>query len=171
MKLFLALMGAVLAGCQSPTQPTGNQARADLEARNRSKVAGYVEFVERPGKVLVSVNVTGLKPNSVHGFHIHEIGDCSAPDALSAGGHFNPDGHPHGNPQQKNRHAGAMVNLVADGKGEATVVLEVDTIRLDNRKYGVLGRSLIIHANPDDYASQPVGNAGGRIACGLIRKV
>lgn len=173
MKLFLALIGATaLVGCQSaPTQTDGKQARANLEARSGSKVEGHVDFTERADKVLVSVKVSGLKPYGEHGFHVHEKGDCSAPDALSAGGHFNPDGHPHNHPQQAKRHAGAMVNLVADGKGESTVSFEVDAIRVDAGKYGILNRALIIHANPDDYVSQPVGNAGGRIACGLIRKI
>lgn len=173
MKLFFAVLGAfALAGCQSTAyQPGGNKARAQLEAKSGSSVAGYVDFVERADKVLVSVKVSGLKPNGVHGFHVHEKGDCSAPDALSSGGHFNPDGHPHSHPQQAKRHAGAMANLVADAKGESTVSFEVDTMRVDAGKYGVLQRALIIHSNPDDYASQPVGNAGGRIACGIIRKI
>jgi superoxide dismutase, Cu-Zn family len=172
MKLLIAFIGAAaLAGCQSYSTPSpDNRARADLDARSGSRVAGHVDFAERADKVLVTVKVSGLAPNSRHGFHIHEKGDCSAADASTAGGHFNPDQNPHGHPEQAKRHAGAMINLVTDSKGESTASFEVDMIRLDDGKYGILNRALIIHANPDDYVSQPVGNAGGRIACGVIKK-
>lgn len=165
------IAGTVLAACQSsPSASSDKQARADFESRSGSSVTGYSTFVERGDKVIVTTKVSGLQPNSQHGYHVHEKGDCSSPDAMSAGGHFNPDNHPHGDPGQQVRHAGAMKNLVADGKGEVSVVQEVDLIRVDNGKYGILDRALVIHTNPDDYVSQPVGNAGGRIACGLIRK-
>lgn len=172
MRLFYVLLGTIaLIGCQSnPSQSTGKQGRANLEARSGSTVTGNATFTERADKVLVSVKVSGLKPNSAHGFHVHEKGDCSSADAMSAGGHFNPDGHPHGDPARQKRHAGAMMNLVADAKGEAATTFAVDTIRVDDGKYGILNRALVIHTNPDDYVSQPVGNAGGRIACGIIRK-
>jgi Cu-Zn family superoxide dismutase len=129
---------------------------------------GVVTFEETPDKVLVTVRVSGLQPNQEHGFHVHEKGDCSAPDATSAGGHFNPDQYPHAHPGQGKRHAGAMHNLKADAKGQVDTTLEVDTVRLTEGKYRIVGRALIIHAKPDDYVSQPVGNAGGRIACGVI---
>jgi Cu-Zn family superoxide dismutase len=172
MKTLIAFAGlAALVGCQTyPQQTPQSRARADLEARSGSQAAGYADFVERGDKVLVSVKVTGLTPNSVHGFHVHEKGDCSAADAMTAGGHFNPDGNPHSHPGQLKRHAGAMPNLVANGNGEALATFEVDTIRVDDGKYGILRRALIVHTNPDDYVSQPVGNAGGRIACGIIKK-
>ncbi|RJG06588.1 superoxide dismutase family protein [Noviherbaspirillum cavernae] len=173
MKLFLALLGtAILAGCQSsPTQPAGKQARANLEAKSGSNVAGTVDFAERGDKVVVSTKVTGLKPNADHGFHVHEKGDCSSADAMTAGGHFNPDAKPHSHPKDPMHHAGDMGNLVSDGKGEAVVSIEVDTIRVDNGKFGILDRAVVIHASPDDYKTQPTGNAGGRIACGVIKKV
>lgn len=169
--LFAVISAAALVGCQTYTGQTSKQARANLDAKSGSQVAGTVNFSERFDKVLVSVKVSGLKPNSQHGFHVHEKGDCSSADALSAGGHFNPDGNPHSHAGQAKRHAGDLVNLVADGKGEAIVSFEVDTIRVDDGKYGILNRAVIVHANPDDYVSQPVGNAGGRIACGLIKKI
>jgi Cu-Zn family superoxide dismutase len=173
MKLLFAIVSAAaLVGCQTYSgQTAGKHARANLDAKSGSQVAGNVNFAERGDKVLVSVKVSGLKPNSQHGFHVHEKGDCSSADALTAGGHFNPDGNPHGHAGQAKRHAGDLVNLVADGKGESAVSFEVDTIRLDEGKYGILNRAVIIHTNPDDYVSQPVGNAGGRIACGLIKPV
>lgn len=173
MKLTLIFIGiALLAGCQSsPMQSGGKQARAVLEAKSGSNVAGQVDFAERGNKVLVSVKVRGLTPNSQHGFHVHEKGDCSAADGMSTGGHFNPDGHPHSHAKKTPRHAGDMENLVANAKGEATATFELETIRVDNGRHGILDRAVIVHANPDDYMTQPTGNAGGRIACGLIRKV
>jgi Cu-Zn family superoxide dismutase len=173
MKLLITLIGAMtLVACQSnPFQSSGKQARANLEAKSGSKVAGQVDFAEQGNKTRVSVKVSGLKPNSQHGFHVHEKGDCSSADALTAGGHFNPDGNPHAHAGAARRHAGDLVNLVADSKGESTASFEVDTIRVDEGKHGILNRAVIIHANPDDYVSQPVGNAGGRLACGIIKKV
>ncbi len=173
MKLLpIVISAALLAACQSsPMQSGGKQARATLEPRSGSNVAGQVDFAERGDKVLVSVKVSGLKPNAQHGFHVHEKGDCSAPDGMSTGGHFNPDGHPHSHAKKMPRHAGDMENLVADAKGEAMATFELDTIRVDNGKYGIVDRAVIVHTNPDDYTTQPTGNAGGRIACGLIRKV
>jgi Cu-Zn family superoxide dismutase len=173
MKLLIALIGAAtLVACQSnPSQSPGKQARANLEAKSGSNVAGNVDFTENGDKVRVSVKVSGLKPNSQHGFHVHEKGDCSSADALTAGGHFNPDGNPHSHAGEAKRHAGDLVNLVADGNGESTASFEVDIIRVDDGKDGILDRAIVVHANPDDYVSQPVGNAGGRIACGLIKKI
>jgi Cu-Zn family superoxide dismutase len=172
MKLLVAIIGAAtLVACQStPFKSSDKTARANLEAKSGSNVAGYVDFTERSDKVRVSVKVSGLKPNSQHGFHVHEKGDCSSADGLSAGGHFNPDGLPHGHSGQPKRHAGDMVNLSADSKGEVTTSFEVDTMRVDIGKHGILNRAVVVHANPDDYVSQPVGNAGARLACGLIKK-
>jgi len=173
LKQVPAILGiAVLAACQSsPMQPAAKQARANLEAKSGSNVAGTVDFSERPDKVIVSTKITGLKPNANHGFHIHEKGDCSSPDAMTAGGHFNPDGKPHSGPMEPMHHAGDMGNLTADAKGEAVVSIEMDTVRLDDGKYGVLNRAVVVHANPDDFKTQPTGNSGGRIACGLIKKI
>jgi Cu-Zn family superoxide dismutase len=172
MKTLIALLAAMaLVACQSnPPQSSGKQAHADLEAKSGSKVAGQVDFAENGEKTRVSVKVSGLKPNSQHGFHVHEKGDCSSADALTAGGHFNPDGNPHSHAGEAKRHAGDLVNLVADDRGNSTASFEVDTIRVDDGKYGILNRAVVVHANPDDYVSQPVGNAGGRIACGLVKK-
>lgn len=172
MKVVFSLLGAaLLVACQSsPVKSAGNQAHATLEPRSNSSVKGNVDFFESGSKVRVTAKVSGLMPGSQHGFHVHEKGDCSSPDAMSAGGHFNPDGNPHSNPGSEKRHAGDMNNLTADSKGEATASFEFDTIRIDEGKYGILNRAVVIHAQPDDYASQPAGNAGGRIACGVIRK-
>ncbi|MEY2797479.1 MAG: hypothetical protein RLZZ119_960 [Pseudomonadota bacterium] len=104
-----------------------------------------------------------------HGFHIHEKGDCSAPDAMSAAGHFNPDGKPHGSPGGSHSHAGDLPNLKADANGNANYSAKVHGITVNTGPAGIVGRSVVIHRDPDDYKSQPAGNSGPRIACGLIR--
>jgi Cu-Zn family superoxide dismutase len=173
IQLFPTLFGiAILAACQSsPMQPAAKQARATLESKSGSTVAGTVDFTERGDKVIVTTRVSGLQPNTVHGFHVHEKGDCSAPDAMSAGGHFNPDSKPHAGPMDSMHHAGDMGNLTSDGNGEANVSIEMDTIRVDDSQHGILNRAVVIHANPDDFKTQPTGNSGGRVACGVIKKV
>lgn len=172
MKRILPLVGiAVLAGCQMmPSGSGSNQARATLDAKSGSSVAGQVNFQESKDTLHATARFTGLKPNSEHGFHIHEKGDCSAADATSAGGHFNPDGQAHGHYAQAKRHAGDLPNLVANEKGEASASFDVTGLRLDEGKHGILNRAVVVHAGPDDYKSQPAGNSGGRIACGVIRK-
>ncbi|SNS31608.1 superoxide dismutase, Cu-Zn family [Noviherbaspirillum humi] len=174
MKTIYAMLGMLaLAACQSsPMQAAGagKGARATLEPRSASSAAGDVSFAERGDRLLVTVKASGLKPNSAHGFHVHEKGDCSAADATSAGGHFNPDGQQHNHPNQPSRHAGDLPNLMSDAQGNANVSFEVGMLTLDSGKYGILDRAVVIHANPDDYASQPAGNSGGRIACGIIKK-
>lgn len=140
----------------SPTQ--GNQAR------------GQVKFTELSNnKVRVEATVTGLTPG-LHGFHIHEKGDCSAPDAMSAGGHFNPTGKPHGGSAGVSRHAGDIGNLNADAAGKAVLTVDVEDIDLVDPAGNIIGRAVVVHANPDDTTSQPAGNSGGRVACGVIAK-
>jgi Cu-Zn family superoxide dismutase len=172
MKRLLPLLGVMtLAGCQMMHHgSTSPQARTALESKSGSSAAGQVTFQETKDKVHVTAKVSGLKPNSEHGFHVHEKGDCSAADATSAGGHFNPEGQAHGHHRQAKRHAGDMPNLLANDKGEASASFDMDGVRLDEGKHGILNRAVVVHANPDDYQSQPAGNAGGRIACGIIKK-
>lgn len=172
MKLVFSLLGiAALTGCQMMSAGSApNQARAMLEPKSGSSVAGHVDFQQAKDKVRVTANFAGLKPNSEHGFHIHEKGDCSAPDASSAGGHFNPDGQAHGHPLQGKHHAGDMPNLLANDKGVASTSFELSGIRLDEGKQGILNRAVVVHAKPDDYRSQPAGDSGSRIACGIIKK-
>ena len=110
-------------------------------------------------------------PFRQHGFHVHEVGDCSAADASSAKGHFNPAGKGHGHHHGPERHAGDLPNLVADAAGRATYRAEVDMLTLDKGPMGIVGRSLVVHADPDDYRSQPAGNSGKRVACGVIAGV
>lgn len=133
-----------------------------------NKVKGSVRFVDGvDGKVTVSVELEGLTPGQQHAWHVHEFGDCSAADASSAGGHYNPEGHDHGLPdKQAKRHAGDFGNLQADAQGKAKASLVVDNLTVA-RWNGVVGRAVIVHAKPDD-GGQPVGNAGPRLGCGVI---
>jgi Cu-Zn family superoxide dismutase len=147
------------------------QARAELQAKSGSNVNGTVNFTERDGVVRMEVKASGLQPNSEHGIHIHEKGDCSAPDATSAGGHFNPGDEPHGHPREMKHHAGDLPNLRADAQGQATATYEAKGITLDQDFRSVLQRAVVIHAEPDDYKTQPAGDSGARIACGVIKKV
>ena len=114
----------------------------------------------------VRVALTGFEPGTRHGFHVHETGDCSAPDGTSAGGHFNPDGHDHGLPEASARHAGDLGNVEADAEGNVDAEMRFTDLHLDG-EHGIGGRAVILHANADD-GGQPTGNAGPRIACGVI---
>jgi len=159
----------LMAGCaQTPAAGAGAAAVAELKPTAGNTVAGTVRFEQLGSKVVVTAAITGLKPNGEHGFHVHEKGDCSAPDAMSAGGHFNPGGKPHGHHGKAERHAGDMPNLRADASGAARVMWETDLLTVGSGAASVIGRSVVIHRDPDDYASQPAGNSGPRLACGVI---
>jgi len=119
--------------------------------------------------VRVIVFAQGLKPNAEHGFHIHEAGDCSSGDGMSAKGHFNPGAKPHGNPSTGERHAGDLPALKAAADGRAKLDVTVEGITVGPGDRSIVGRGLIIHADPDDYTTQPTGNSGARIACGVIK--
>jgi Cu-Zn family superoxide dismutase len=151
-------------------EAAGPKAEATLEPRSGSTVSGTVSFQAVGQKIRVEARVAGLTPGE-HGFHVHEGGDCSAPDASSAKGHFNPAAKAHGHHGGAERHAGDMPNLVADSAGRATLTAELDMLSLTEGPGGILKRSVVIHADPDDYKSQPAGNSGKRVACGTIRAV
>ena len=128
---------------------------------------GTVEFTRTGDGVRVVAHVEGLPPGSVHAIHIHEYGDCSAPDAMSAGEHYNPEGHPHALPTQPRRHAGDLGNLEADDQGKAHLDMTVDNLSIAGEKSPILGRAVIIHSERDK-GTQPSGDAGSRMACGVI---
>ena len=119
-------------------------------------------------RVLVKAVINGLKPFAEHGFNIYSVPDCSG-DGMRTGGHFNPDGHPHNNPGHILRHAGGMFNIKADAAGVGTTRQEVDTITLTPGRYSIIGLPIVTHRDPDDYVSQPLGNAGPRVSCGVIK--
>jgi Cu-Zn family superoxide dismutase len=179
---FFALILA--GGCQTEKQDTASSAApmamadnpsplasvtnaiAVIQALGDSKVAGKVTFAQTPDGVAVVADVTGLTPGK-HGFHIHEFGDASDPKGLSAGGHYNPEGEMHGMPGTAHHHPGDMGNLEANADGVAHLEITLAGITLTGDKDPIIGRSIIVHANPDD-GSQPTGNAGARVGIGII---
>ena len=148
----------------------GPTASAKLLPTKGNQATGTVTFTQKGDKVTVKANVTGLKPNGEHGFHVHEKGDCSAADGMSAGGHFNPVSAQHGNPMAGAHHVGDMPNLKADANGVATLTWEETDFTVTDGTASIVGRAIVVHLNPDDYKSQPAGNSGPRIACGVIAK-
>ncbi len=146
-------------------------AMAELAPTQGNDVKGSITFSVVDGKVHAKGEVTGLKPNSEHGFHIHEKGDCSAPNGDSAGGHFNPGKEDHGSVASTPHHGGDMPNIKADADGKAMVDTNVSTnVNIgEGNDFDIIGRGLIVHADPDDYKTQPTGNAGARLACAVIK--
>jgi Cu-Zn family superoxide dismutase len=170
MKLLpVAVAIALLAGCQSMSSDEP-RATANLQSTKGNKASGTVTFRQSGSKVRVVANVSGLVPGRDHGFHIHEAGDCSSGDGMSAKGHFNPFGKPHGHPSSGERHAGDMPALRADASGNARFETELDQMTVAPGAGGIVGRGLIVHADPDDFKTQPTGNAGARLACAVIQR-
>jgi len=165
-----AAIASLLAGCAMMDSGGGPSAKATLQPTQGNSTAGTVTFTQKGDKVLLVANVTGLKPGQEHGFHIHDKGDCSSGDGMSTAGHFNPLGKPHAHPSTSDRHAGDMFALKADDSGNATLSTELDIITVTEGPTGVVGRGLIVHAQPDDFKTQPTGNAGARVACAVIQK-
>ena len=170
MKTIIAFAAAtvLLAACQTmpPEEP---RVTAQLQPTKGNKTFGEATFEQVGGKVRVVVFVQGLKPGQEHGMHIHEVGDCSSGDGMSTKGHFNPFGKPHANHGSPERHAGDLPSLKANKEGRANVQIDLDIITVAPGPASILGRGLIVHADPDDYKTQPTGNAGARIACGVIQ--
>jgi superoxide dismutase, Cu-Zn family len=143
-------------------------ALAELGPASGSQVAGVVTFTRlAAGGVHIEGDITGLTPGE-HGFHVHEVGDCSAPDATSAKGHFNPGGKPHGG-QDGEHHAGDMINLTADADGKAHYAADFSALEIGSGEGNIIGRAVVVHAAADDYKTQPAGNSGKRVACGMIK--
>lgn len=163
----LAASSLLLACAQDKRMTPPLIAGAHLASKSGSEASGTVEFLQNADHVLVTVKVNRLGANKEHGFHIHDKGDCSAPDGMSTGGHFNPGGTPHG-PQHAERHAGDMPALKADASGYASASFKLTGVTLAPGPNSIVGRSVIVHKDPDDYKTQPTGNSGARIACGVI---
>lgn len=168
--LKLISVAALLGACAS-APPAGPSASADLLPTRGNVTTGSVTFVQRGNKVQVAGTITGLTPNQEHGFHIHEKGDCSSGDGMSTGGHFNPFGKAHAHHGTSERHAGDLPALKADASGRASFSVELDVITVADGPASVVGKGLIVHVQPDDYKTQPTGNAGARSACAVIRRV
>lgn len=164
---FTLLAAALVAACGT-FSPPGPKAVAALEPTRGNTASGTVTFQQAADKVEVHAKLSGLKPNQEHGFHVHEKGDCSSGDGLSTGGHFNPNGKPHG-PQDAEHHAGDMPAIKADANGNADASFVLGGVTIGSGPTDLIGRGLIVHAGPDDYRTQPTGNSGGRIACGVIK--
>lgn len=155
------LLYAAAAGAQ-------NKVTATLAPSPGSTVAGTITFVQEGSKVMVIADVTGLKPGP-HGFHVHEKGDCSVADFTSAGGHFNPGSQPHGDPSADAHHAGDMPMLMADASGKATLKAALSPMTIGGGAADIVGKAVMVHADADDFKSQPAGNSAARIACGVIK--
>ena len=151
----------VSASAQEPTK-----AIAVLHPTKGSNVEGTVTFSKSGDEMKIVADVTGLTPGK-HGFHIHEFGDCSSPDGKAAGGHFNPSNNPHAGHDAEQRHVGDMDNLDADSSGKAHLEL-TDKMMTTSGEKSIIGRGVIVHEKADDLKSQPTGDAGGRLACGVI---
>lgn len=147
-------------------KPKVNRAICLLYPTTGNNVTGTVEFTREGNGIRVVANVNGLSPGK-HGFHIHQYGDCSSSDAESAGGHFNPRDTQHGAPMDSIRHVGDFGNIEADSTGQAMISF-VDTLISFDGINSIIGHAMIIHANEDDLTTQPTGNAGARLACGVI---
>jgi superoxide dismutase, Cu-Zn family len=168
---LLAAAGiSLVVGCASTAKPpAGAQARATIESRSGSNVKGWTTFTERPtGGVAVVVHIENATPG-VHGIHVHEKGDCSAPDAASAGGHFNPGGMPHAGPTETNRHAGDLGNITIESNGTGHLELVDDLLTVRPGPNSVVGKSVVFHEKADDLTSQPSGNSGARQGCGVVQ--
>lgn len=141
-------------------------AKAVLMPTQGNDVHGTVTFEQQGPLLVVTAEVRGLEPGSTHGIHIHEYGDISAPDGTAAGGHYNPEDMPHALPHDPERHAGDLGNIEANDQGVATKTIKVRNASLMGIN-PVLGRAVILHAKEDD-GGQPTGNAGARLAQGVI---
>lgn len=140
---------------------------ASVAPTEDSQTHGWVRFESVEGGLRITAEIQGLTPNSEHGIHIHEYGDCTSLDGKSAGGHYNPEGNPHALPDHEPRHAGDLGNIRADADGVGHYDAIFKNISIAGPGFPVLGRAIIIHAKPDD-GGQPTGNAGARLACGVI---
>ncbi len=167
-KFFAISILNLLTSCA--TQNTGPMASAELAPTKGNATSGLVTFTQSGAKVMVLAEIRGLKPNAEHGFHIHEKGDCSSGDGMSTGGHFNPTTQAHGAHGTGSHHSGDLPSLMADANGVAKLRIESSTITVDSGVTNIIGRGLIVHRDPDDYQTQPTGNAGPRLACAVINK-
>ncbi len=165
--LALPAAALLLSACATPTGPS---ATAQLQATRGNTTSGEVRFTQQGDRVQISGEVRGLKPNAEHGFHVHEKGDCSSGDGMSTGGHFNPMGRMHGAHGRGEHHVGDLPSLKADAAGVARFSFESTSVAVGSGSNDIVGRGLIVHRDPDDYTTQPTGNAGPRLACAVITR-
>lgn len=172
---LLAIAGCQKAQAPKPAEappppvaeaPSAPDAIVILNPTQGQSAGGIATFTASSDGVEVSIDLSGLTPGE-HGIHIHEVGDCSAPDASSAGGHFNPAAAQHGAPGAPSHHAGDFGNITANTEGRAHLAFVSQSFQLEGEQ-SIVGRAFIVHEKPDDLTTQPTGNSGGRIACGII---
>ncbi len=170
LTLLTCAIALAMTGCGA-LKTKSKPVEVTLAPTAGNRAAGTLTVTSVPDGVHFHGRLTGLLPGSTHGFHIHEHGDCSAPDASTAGGHFNPTGTAHGDPMGMTHHAGDIPNQIADAQGAMDVDVTVHGVTLGSGvSDDVIGRSMIVHRDADDYATQPSGNSGPRLACGVILK-
>lgn len=168
VSIISTLTGSVYAMAEQIGSHEPVSAIAVLHPTQGHAVEGTVWFEPVKEHVRITVDIDGLAPNSVHGFHIHEFGDCSASDASSAGGHYSPSLNRHGGPKEPFHHAGDLGNIKADKNGRVHTSMRVDFITVNGVNNPIVGRAVVLHAKADDFVSQPSGSAGARLACGVI---
>ncbi|MDR2327998.1 MAG: superoxide dismutase family protein [Comamonas sp.] len=164
-----AAVAAVLSACAHTDRATPI-AEATINPTEGNNISGYFRVYEvNRDTVRVIAQVKGLAPGSEHGFHVHENGNCSSPDAMSAGGHYNPTGHQHGKSGPES-HVGDLPSLMADAAGTAFLVWETKDLSIGTGKPSdIKGRAVVVHKDKDDYTTQPTGNSGARLGCGVIQ--
>jgi len=166
MKRLTLITLVTLAALACAHTKTGPMATATLSPTTGQTAKGTVQFTETADGVQVTVDLTNVPPG-VHGFHIHEGASC-ADDAKAAGGHFNPNNMPHAAPTDVSHHAGDFGNVTADDKGEVHTTFMTHSVTVAAGPNSAVGHAVVLHANPDDLTTQPSGNAGARIACGVV---
>lgn len=167
--LTVACGALLVAGCAGTQEQKEASAVALLQPRSGSNVSGNIKFTQIGDVVRITGEITG-HGKGPKGIHIHEKGDCSDDKGMSTGGHFNPTGHKHGGPYSPVKHSGDLGNVVFNAQGVAKVNFTVGDISVSrDRADGIIGRAVIVHAAADDFKTDPTGNAGGRVACGVIQ--
>lgn len=176
MKLTMIITLLMLVSCSSREEKEEkltevlskvSQARADMHSTKMKSISGTVTFEAQDGSLVVKTDLKGLKPNAHLGFHIHQLGFCEGPDYKTAGDHYNPGHMKHGGPMGPEKHKGDMGNLLTDKAGNSNERIVLSDMKLDE----LIGKSVLIHEKADDFKTQPSGNSGARIACGLIRPI
>jgi Cu-Zn family superoxide dismutase len=162
------MAGVVLVSLAGSPAKSKGEAIATLESKSGSTVTGTAKFKQKGDGVEATIEIKGAKPGQ-HGLHLHQNGDCSAPDAASAGGHFNPDNKAHGAPDADPHHAGDLGNITIRNDGKGKLKITVKGLTVDPGPHSVVGRAVVFHADTDDLKSQPAGNAGARFACGVVK--
>ena len=173
--LWASLAAGALIACggssKTPDHPPGpapgTEGVAVLESRSGSNVTGEARLLDTGDGVQVTVTVAGATPGK-HGVHVHQVGDCSAPDAKSTGDHFNPETHQHGAPGVPEHHVGDFGNIEVGDDGNGTLTLVVPGATLTPGPMSLTDRAVVVHASEDDFTTQPSGNSGDRVACGVI---